>query len=332
MELICKICGKKIEHEKEPYAIREFLRHLKDEHSITKEEYIVKYELNGVHPKCACGCGNPVKCEKGWNMWRKYYKDHKNHMKTTEEVKQKISESAEKRKLSGYYDNIMSVEEINNSFNDFYNGRLTLGEISKKYNHDKRTIKRLWIAKNKIDEREYEKIAYRNNFSIGADKRFKKYNENLSYYEEIYDFILNNKHKYTINEINDIFGKKMAQTTLLKHLVKLFGNDVPSYLVFGYKSKEELFFLDILSFYFGSSNVKYGFELDGKIFDCLLFKNVIIEYDGRFYHSDEKSKENDLEKDKIAHDNGYILIRCNEKSVKQIDFLKELEKWKNINS
>ena len=117
----------------------------------------------------------------------------------------------------------MTDEEINNSFDDFYNGKLTLSEISKKYNHDKRTIKRIWLAKNKINEREYEKIAYRNNFSIGANKRFKKYNENLKYYEEIYDFILANKFKYTINEINEIFGKKMTQTTLLNHLIKLFG-------------------------------------------------------------------------------------------------------------
>lgn len=331
MKLVCKICGKEIEKDKEQYTIREFLKHLKNEHNIDKEDYIVKYELNGKHPQCACGCGNPVKIAKGWNVWKKYYKDHKNHMKNSDEIKNKISKAALKRKLSGYYDKIMTDEEINNSFDDFYNGKLTLSEISKKYNHDKRTIKRIWLAKNKINEREYEKIAYRNNFSIGANKRFKKYNENLKYYEEIYDFILANKFKYTINEINEIFGKKMTQTTLLNHLIKLFGEDISTYLVYGYKSKEELFFLNILSFYFGKSNVKYGFNVGGKIFDCLLFNKILLEYDGKYYHNNELSKKNDLEKNKIAHDNGYILIRCNEKSVKNIDFLKKIEEWKNMN-
>ena len=95
--------------------------------------------------------------------------------------------------------------------------------------------------------------------------------------------------------------------------------------------KKNYFFLNILSFYFGKSNVKYGFNVGGKIFDCLLFNKILLEYDGKYYHNNELSKKNDLEKNKIAHDNGYILIRCNEKSVKNIDFLKKIEEWKNMN-
>lgn len=52
--------------------------------------------------------------------------------------------------------------------------------------------------------------------------KFEKAKQNLDFYEEVYDFILNNKNKYTINEINKIFGQKMKQTTLLKHLKKTF--------------------------------------------------------------------------------------------------------------
>lgn len=332
MEILCKICNKKISHNKEPYCIRTMVEHLRDEHNISKEEYLIKYELNGIAPRCACGCGNCVHVKKGWNKWNKYFKNHKNHIKNSEETRNKIKLKAKKRLETGYYDSIMSDEDINDSFDDFYNGRLTLREIQKKYNHDKRTIKRLWIKKGKINEHDYELIAYRNNFSLGVDKRFKKYNENLKYYEEIYDFILNNKHKYNICEINRIFGQKMTQTTLLRHLTKLFGNEVISYLVYGVKSQEELEFLNILKFYFGGSNIKYGFELGGKNYDALLFNKILIEYDGSFYHSSNEMKEKDKLKDQIAMKNGYVLIRCTEKSVKDIELLNKIKKiWKNIN-
>ena len=327
----CKICGEIIEHNKEPYLIRNFIQHIKNKHKISKEEYIVKYELNGIHPTCACGCGNFVGINKGWNKWYKYYKNHKNRMPVSEETGKKITKAAKLRRESGYYDDIMTDKEIIDSFNDFLGGQMTLSEISKKYNHDKRTIKRVWINQNKINEIEYEKIAYRNGFSKMSCTKFEKAKQNLDFYEEVYDFILNNKNKYTINEINKIFGQKMTQTTLLKHLKKLFGNDVISYLVYGNKSNEELFFLDILSFYFGKSNVKYGFNVGGKIFDTLVFGKVLIEYDSDFFHSSEKAIKNDMEKNKIAMDNGYILMRVDEKSTRDINLLNKIKECANIN-
>lgn len=330
MEIKCKICGETFFHEKENYCIRSIVKHLKEKHKLTKKEYIIQYELNGEIPRCACGCGNAVEMKKGWNEWNKYYKDHKNHMKNSDETKEKISKKAKERFNNGYYDSIMSVDDINNSFDDFYNGRLTLFEIQKKYNHDKRTIKRLWISNNKINEHDYELIAYRNNFNIGKIKKAKKYQENLNYYEKIYDFILKNKNKFNICEINRIFGEKMRQTTLLKHLIKLFGNEVVSYLVYGVKSKEELQFLDILKFYFGGNNIKYGFNLEGKFYDALLFNKVLIEYDGEFYHRTEKQLTNDKVKDKIAKNNGYILIRCTPKSIKNIDLLNKIKQYGKI--
>lgn len=331
MEIICKICGEKVFHEKEPYCISKMLKHLKFAHSLTKEEYLIKYELNGEIPRCACGCGNPVSTMKGWNKWRKYYKNHKNHMKNSEKTRKKISDKAKERLCNGYYDSIMREDDINNSFDDFYYGRLTLTEIQKKYNHDKRTIKRIWISKKKINEHDYEIIAYRNNFTLGNDKRFKKYNENLKYYEEIYEFIIKNKYKYNICEINRIFGEKMNQTTLLKHLIKLFGDEVVSYLVYGVKSKEEIDFLNILKFYFGGNNIKYGFRLNDKIYDALLFGKILIEYDGEYFHKTEKQKENDKIKNNIAIQNNYILIRCTSKSIKDINLLNKInDLWKNI--
>jgi hypothetical protein len=49
----CKICGQ----TKSP---RGFSFHISQTHNISVEDYILKYEFNGVHPTCKCGCGSPV--------------------------------------------------------------------------------------------------------------------------------------------------------------------------------------------------------------------------------------------------------------------------------
>jgi hypothetical protein len=49
----CKICGKKLNS-------RGFSFHCKKTHNISVEDYIVKYEYDGVPPKCKCGCNSPV--------------------------------------------------------------------------------------------------------------------------------------------------------------------------------------------------------------------------------------------------------------------------------
>lgn len=126
-----------------------------------------------------------------------------------------------------------------------------------------------------------------------------------------------------------MFGDKIKQTTLMKHLIKLFSDDFSQYLIYGVKSKEETFFLDILRFYFGCKNVKYGFKLNGKIYDALIFNKILFEYDGSFYHKNKI--DNDNLKDKIAIENGYYIYRVDEKSVKDINFLKKISEWENLN-
>lgn len=49
----CKICGE----EKTP---RGFSFHISKKHNIKIEDYIVKYEYDGKHPLCKCGCGKKV--------------------------------------------------------------------------------------------------------------------------------------------------------------------------------------------------------------------------------------------------------------------------------
>ena len=49
----CKICGKKLNS-------RGFSFHCTNTHNMSVEDYIIKYEYNGVAPKCKCGCGTSV--------------------------------------------------------------------------------------------------------------------------------------------------------------------------------------------------------------------------------------------------------------------------------
>lgn len=49
----CKICGKKLNS-------RGFSFHCTMTHNMRVEDYIVKYEYNGIAPKCKCGCGSTV--------------------------------------------------------------------------------------------------------------------------------------------------------------------------------------------------------------------------------------------------------------------------------
>lgn len=74
-KLICKICGKEFEYEKLRYCRAQLNRHLKVEHQTNVEDYLVKYELNGIHPKCLCGCGENVSLNKNWK-WNKYAKEN----------------------------------------------------------------------------------------------------------------------------------------------------------------------------------------------------------------------------------------------------------------
>ena len=46
----CAICEKTFN-----YTCGAFTQHLSDDHQISLKEYVVKYDLNGVTPKCQCG-------------------------------------------------------------------------------------------------------------------------------------------------------------------------------------------------------------------------------------------------------------------------------------
>lgn len=50
--------------------------HVKNEHKLSKQDYILKYIFKGVHPTCKCGCGRQVKVLKYYPYCREYISSH----------------------------------------------------------------------------------------------------------------------------------------------------------------------------------------------------------------------------------------------------------------
>ncbi len=315
-EYECEICHKKFSHKHDSYAIRAIIQHVAKEHGLTKAEYTIKYVRHGDVPLCACGCGTPVEIMKGWNVWRKYYKDHKNTTTPSQETLDKVA-AARLLKLSDPDNDSIPDTILEDALVKYRAHELTLRDIELNYGFDKRTFQRLWKLRGYSTQEELLTLANESKGVPGTrrGKELRKLNED--FYIEIKNFIENNKGKYTINDINKTFGNKVQNYTLARNLRDLFGESIFNNIVFGIKSLEELKFLEILRFYLGPINVKLGYRLENFIYDSLIVKEILFEYDGRYYHGKDKL-EHDKFKDKLARKNGYYIIRVSDRQSKQL--------------
>lgn len=138
----CKLCGKEInanlvfcnnicrqQYEKEPYfessykhivpmedkykcikCNTEFIsatnrnKHIKLEHKLSYEQYIMHHYFNNVYPTCKCGCGTVMKfIDTPFGLWFKdYTKNHFPRKEHTEETKKQIGESCKKHFIEKY--------------------------------------------------------------------------------------------------------------------------------------------------------------------------------------------------------------------------------------
>lgn len=126
-EFICKIDGVKLASE------RHLTYYIRKTHNISKEEYIIKYVLNGNIPKCKCGCGNFVSIhKKGTTYYSEYISGHNSHMhigKTrSDESKKKMRVAAIERMKRGdavFYRGVSNDEvDLGNFLKSIYNGNI----------------------------------------------------------------------------------------------------------------------------------------------------------------------------------------------------------------
>lgn len=344
MDKKCEICGKIISHEKEGVMKSCFTTHLRKEHSINLEDYLVKYELNGVHPKCLCGCGEDVHLNKTshW-LWNKYAKDSHVGRAFTEQAEKIKKEMMEAKKVvwdaKAYYERKYDINIARSSCSDFLSKQYNLSELSEKYALDRRTLQKMWFSLGLITSKEYQEITTYFKYNVSKDKRNEKFLRTDNLYSYIYLLIKSHPQKYTIYSAlkcynqNDEIKTDIHPTVLYNQMKKLYGDEIDLYLAVGYHSKEEYQFFCVLTYFFKNIKIELGHQIKGRnyIYDMLLNDKYIIEYDSKgHYHEKEKDKKNDSEKEKYAIENGYNFMRLNYDEIKEISILNRIKTWLNL--
>ena len=325
---ICLIDGFIVEN-KNGFAIPNLSKYLKNKHKITLEDYLIKYYFNGEYPKCKCGCGNNVWYNKG--IFGKYYKTHKNFVDVSPEEREKRRES--RIKLNTVENRLKSLnktkEEIYLLYSKFFNYEINFTDITKNYKIDKRTLKKFWFDLSYIkDKKEFENICKKHQ-RIWSDKNNKAggrqhIDDDLLF--NVYNYLKENKGKYTLNEISNKFSLPISSLVLYKRLSENFGEEyIKNLLNYGLSSKPETEYFNILKYFYGS-NIKKGFTLEGKFYDFILYNKILIEFDGDYWHNLLKNKINDEIKNNIALKNNYIIFRIKESESKDINMIIKLNK------
>ena len=90
-------------------------------------------------------------------------------------------------------------------------------------------------------------------------------------------------------------------------------------------SAPELKLLQMCIDEFGKDNVKSQFPLQGRFFDILVGDELLIEYDGYYFHQEKSDGKTDSIKDQIATSNGFHLVRIREDNFRKVDFEKAIQ-------
>jgi len=110
----------------------------------------------------------------------------------------------------------------------------------------------------------------------------------------------------------------------LRKLKEKFGDEVLSYFKLGGQSNLEIDFFNVLRFYYGN-RIKLSHRIENRYYDYIIDDILLIEVDGTYWHSFEKSKINDKYKDELAIKYGYQLLRISEKEIKELKILQKIK-------
>lgn len=331
----CKICGIEMTH------ILTLNKHVKNEHDLTVENYILKTEYNDIHPLCKCGCGEKLKMKK--RKFRDFISaahynkfivsdPNSNHLKKKKSNKllSTLKEKKENRNFELDLNKLnTSVNEMIEYYNKYCNFDISMMNISKKLCLDKRTILKWWDDMKLIENKDnFKRICKKHQRKWVGESNITKINDDILY--NVYTFLKSNKNKFTISHVRQKFEIKESKLLLYKQLIEFFGKDeIDEFINLKNSSKPEMDFYYILRYYFGEKNIKSQFKLKNKFFDFKLGDNILIEYDGDYWHSKSNHIENDKIKTKLAIDNGYILVRIKDSESKDIEILNKIYKlWK----
>src|SRR3990167_3038043 len=92
---LCKLCDKK--KIKNLTSLGIHLARSHNDNDMSTTDYIIKFQYNGIVPKCKCGCGSPVKIKKKGAGFCDYIQGHwmrdNFDLYNTDEIKSKIKET-----------------------------------------------------------------------------------------------------------------------------------------------------------------------------------------------------------------------------------------------
>lgn len=248
--LECKLCNEKMMNN------RQLMCHITKKHkNITKEEYIIKYILNDIHPTCKCGCGEKVKIltngkNNNSNSSSQYHVDYiKGHWDWVkpgyhyhnEETKLKMSQSAIKR---------IQNDKLNNIINPWHSHEALI-----------QRNKNNWI---KMQQR----IKKQNNIEC--------LNEDLSVSKKNHDVF-----KFKCLKCNHEWDQ-------ISFYPRCHKCNPPTYFGTSLEEKKLVDFIQGIKIC-NSRNIISPFELD----IYLPNNNVAIEYNGLYWHSESMGKYND---------------------------------------
>lgn len=353
LEYTCLECGKKFEVNKDSIERcknsigTRCKKHIRDEHKLTIKDYIIKHYYNGIEPTCECGCGkyvtfNPKNCfwsdRHGFN---KYF--HCSHKKANNREQGWVFDTVSYKSkwenenwVKEHYDKLYGLKNIESAANEFLtNNDITLVDISQKYNIDKRTIKGIWFKLNIVTEEQYNERIKFNQINVSSKHRKVVFENYEIICERLYNILKQFPGKFTLHRLIQYFNEtnllqiEQDQYIVLNKLIELYGNDIYDLMQYGYHSKEEVDFINVLKFYFGKSKIKVGKKIHYGtdktrfyVYDCCIDNKILIEYDGGgFWHSTESTKVRDVEKENIAIQNNYKILRVSDKSSKDPELI-----------
>ena len=346
----CLLCGKEFsDHRENTGGLTKVIKsHLKKEHQLTTKQYLLQVYYKGEHPKCKCGCGEEVEwCYRnalfnenhGFNKYAScthVIHDEQSIAKGRLTTQQKFNDQ---EFLKAYIDKKYGLNNITNAFIDFKNNKNGT-YLKNTYNIEYRTLKKYWVALGYITKVDLDKqTEYMKYFQSGLSRSI-KFENKLEICPKLYNILKEYPLKYNITTLVKYYNNNYEDNILTTPVVvyntlkEFYGEEIDELLQYGFHSKEETAFAQILRYYFKPYRLIVGkklhFNNDYKnyyVYDYCLGNKLLIEYDGcNFYHNTDKQLTRDKEKEDFAIKHNYIFMRISDIDVKNPNLLIKIKK------
>ena len=273
--IICKECNREFK------SLDSLRRHNNQKHKINAEQTYIEYVLDGIKPRCKCGCGkttNFFSIEKGYvdyvlghaarvnNNWG----HNPNAIKKSHETQKKMHDSGE---LNVWNKGLTIYDE---------RVRNNIDKVMANPNRSKNISKKLkGVAKSE---------EHKENIKIAADKRWESDEEREKQSNRRMEYIIKNGFQ-TKSKLENIFKDI---------LINNFG------FIEGVHFYHQFYVREIKSLYdFKISGKKLMIEVDGDFWHC----NPNSKFATPQYASQKKNLIQDEIKNKWCLDNNFILLR-----------------------